>query len=54
MPLDNRSIALPYVDRFADVAAQLPGQQLPWLRDLRAEALERVRQLGLPTVRVER
>jgi Fe-S cluster assembly protein SufD len=54
MPLDNRSIALPYVDRFADVAAQLPGQQLPWLRDLRAEAIERVRQLGLPTVRVER
>ena len=54
MPLDNRSIALPYLDRFAEVAPWLPGQQLPWLRDLRAAAVERVRQLGLPTVRVER
>ena len=54
MPLDNRSIALPYLDRFAEVAAMLPGKQRPWLRDLRAAAVERVRQLGLPTVRVER
>src|SRR5262249_54490899 len=46
--------ALPYLDRFAEVAARLPGQQLPWLRDARAAAVERVRQQGLPTVRVER
>jgi Fe-S cluster assembly protein SufD len=36
------------------VAATLPGQNLPWLRDLRATAIERVRQSGLPTIRNER
>ncbi len=54
MPLDSRSIPLPYADRFDAVAATLPGQNLPWLRDLRAGAIERVRQSGLPTIRNER
>jgi Fe-S cluster assembly protein SufD len=54
MPLDPRSIPLPYADRFDAVAATLPGQHLPWLRDLRTEAIERVRQSGLPTIRTER
>lgn len=54
MPRDNRTIPLPYADRFAAVAATLPGQDLPWLRDLRAQAIERVRQTGLPTIRNER
>lgn len=54
MPRDNRTIPLPYADRFAAVAATLPGRELPWLRDLREQAIERVRQLGLPTIRNER
>ncbi|MGE0117548.1 MAG: Fe-S cluster assembly protein SufD [Dongiaceae bacterium] len=54
MPLDSRSIPLPYADRFEGVAPSLPGHELPWLRDLRAEAIERVRQSGLPTIRNER
>jgi Fe-S cluster assembly protein SufD len=54
MPLDSRSIPLPYADRFEGVAPSLPGHALPWLRDLRAEAIERVRQSGLPTIRNER
>ncbi len=33
MPSSNRSIALPYADRFGAVAASLPGSDLPWLRD---------------------
>ena len=53
MPRDSRTIPLPYADRFAAVAATLPGYNLPWLRDLRAQAIERVRQLGLPTIRNE-
>jgi len=54
MPRDSRTIRLPYADRFAAVAATLPGQELPWLRDRREQAIERVRQLGLPTIRNER
>ncbi|HZF35813.1 MAG TPA: Fe-S cluster assembly protein SufD [Candidatus Angelobacter sp.] len=54
MPRDSRTIPLPYADRFAAVADTLPGHDLPWLRDLRAQAIERVRQLGLPTIRNER
>jgi Fe-S cluster assembly protein SufD len=54
MPRDNRTIALPYADRFAAVAGTLPGCDRPWLRDLRTQAIERVRQLGLPTIRNER
>jgi Fe-S cluster assembly protein SufD len=54
MPLDNRSLPLPYADRFADVGATLPGHDLRWLRDLRTHAIERVRQSGLPTIRNER
>jgi Fe-S cluster assembly protein SufD len=54
MPRDSRTIPLPYADRFATVAAGLPGHELAWLRELRAQAIERVRQLGLPTIRNER
>jgi len=54
MPRDSRTIPLPYADRFAAVSATMPGQNLPWLRDLRAQAIERVRQSGLPTIRNER
>jgi Fe-S cluster assembly protein SufD len=54
MPLDSRSIPLPYADRFAEIAPSLPGHELAWLRDLRAEAIDRVRQAGLPTIRNER
>jgi Fe-S cluster assembly protein SufD len=54
MPRDTRTIPLPYADRFAAVAATMPGQNLPWLRDLRAQAIEGVRQSGLPTIRNER
>src|SRR5262245_40456576 len=54
MPRDIRTIPLPYIDRFAAVAATLPGQELPWLRDVRANVIEHVRQVGLPTIRNER
>jgi len=54
MPLDSRSIPLPYADRFEAAAVDLPGRELPWLRDLRAAAIEHVRQNGLPTTRNER
>jgi Fe-S cluster assembly protein SufD len=54
MPLDSRSIPLPYADRFPDVVENLPGHDLPWMRDLRTHSIERVRQLGLPTIRNER
>src|SRR5262249_45249050 len=32
----------------------LPGHELPWLRDMRAQAIEHVRQMGIPTIRNER
>src|SRR5262245_57467791 len=54
MPRDNRTIPLPYADRFAAVAGILSGHELPWLRDLRAQSIERVRQIGIPTIRNER
>ena len=54
MPSSNRSIALPYADRFASVSASLPGSDLPWLRDIRTEALARFRRQELPSTRVER
>ncbi|MEX1204079.1 MAG: Fe-S cluster assembly protein SufD [Dongiaceae bacterium] len=45
---------LPYAERFAAVAAGLPGQGLPWLAELRADSIARVTALGLPTPRIER
>jgi Fe-S cluster assembly protein SufD len=54
MPSPNRSIALPYANRFAAIAASLPGSDLPWLRDMRTEALARFRRQELPSTRVER
>jgi Fe-S cluster assembly protein SufD len=53
MPLDSRAIALPYAERFAAVAASLPGHDIPWLRELRREAAARFARLGLPSPRVE-
>jgi Fe-S cluster assembly protein SufD len=53
MPLDSRAIALPYAERFAAVAASLPGHDVPWLRELRREAAARFARLGLPSPRVE-
>jgi len=54
MPRDLHPSSFSYADRFADAAPSLPGQHLPWLRDLRTAAIERVRRLGLPTSRAER
>jgi Fe-S cluster assembly protein SufD len=54
MSASNRSITLPYADCFAAVAPTLPGSNLPWLRDLRSEALARFRRQDLPSTRVER
>ena len=49
----DRYIAFPYADRFAAVQAGLPGGALPWLADMRADAIRRVRDDGLPTQRIE-
>jgi len=53
MPRDSRSLPLPYADRFASAQPALPGHDLPWLSDMRSRSIERFRQLGLPTTRVE-
>lgn len=49
----TRSISLPYADRFAQARAALPGQKAPWLARLREDAIERFKEKGLPTIRVE-
>jgi Fe-S cluster assembly protein SufD len=54
VPAPNRSIALPYADRFEAAVPSLPGSELPWLRDLRAQALARFKRQELPSPRVER
>lgn len=54
MPVENRSLPLPYAEGFAPARAVLPGDDLPWLRDMRAQAIERARLSGLPTSRAER
>ena len=54
MPLDHRSIALPYADSFAALAPKLPGAALPWVNDLRSRSAARFARSGLPTQRVER
>ena len=46
-----RYMELPYAETFAEAA--LPGRELPWLEGLRREAIERFRETGLPTPRVE-
>ncbi len=43
----------PYISRFADVAATLPGNGLPWLAELRAGAIEDFAAAGFPTIRSE-
>ena len=42
-----------YVDRFAEVEADLPGRDLAWLRRRRTRAIEAFAAHGLPSTRVE-
>ncbi|MBL6456226.1 Fe-S cluster assembly protein SufD [Belnapia sp. T6] len=42
-----------FLHRFEGLRARLPGQRLPWVQALRAEAAERFRAAGFPTRRVE-
>ena len=49
----DMTTGLPYADRFAAIAATLPGQSVPWLRELREDSFARFSRLGLPTPRVE-
>ncbi len=53
MPLDGRSIALPYADGFPAIAPSLPGHGDRDVRMLREQSIARFRLLGLPTTRVE-
>src|SRR5262245_40195487 len=53
MPPNSRAIALPYAEQFAAVADSLPGHDIPWLRELRRDAVARFTRLGLPSPRVE-
>jgi Fe-S cluster assembly protein SufD len=48
-----RSKPFPYVERFAAVAATLPGADRPKIAGLRAAAAEQARRAGVPTQRVE-
>ena len=45
--------AAAYVDRFAEVEAELPGSDLGWLRRRRTRAIEAFAAGGLPTTRIE-
>jgi len=49
----SRHIDLAYADAYEAARPGLPGSDLPWLGKLRAEALARFREEGLPTQRVE-
>ena len=42
-----------YLDEFSRAKAALPGQHLPWLDDIRAEAVEDFHAHGFPTLRDE-
>ena len=42
-----------YVAEFSRVKATLPGQRLPWLKNIREEALTNFRTRGFPTLRDE-
>ncbi|MEE9301234.1 MAG: Fe-S cluster assembly protein SufD [Alphaproteobacteria bacterium] len=49
----ERGINFPYAEKFGAIAPALPGAGVPWLDRRRREAIERFRDLGLPSVRVE-
>lgn len=42
-----------YLDEFSRAKATLPGARLPWLADIRAEAMEEFHTYGFPTLRDE-
>ena len=43
----------PYLDRFAAIGPSLPGATSPWLAALRHDAIERFKEIGFPTPRLE-
>lgn len=51
----SRQIAaeFPFVERFDEVSAALPGAGLDWLEALRRESLDQFNRLALPSTRVE-
>ena len=49
----NRDTVAAYARRFAKLKASLPGADLPWLSELRADAMEHFRAAGFPTRKVE-
>jgi Fe-S cluster assembly protein SufD len=49
----NTAQLLPFVDRFDEIAPQLAGDALPWVRTLRGSGLAQFRALGVPTAKVE-
>ncbi len=46
-------ITAPYISRFGDIAATLPGVGLPWLAEMRADAIDSFAESGFPTIRTE-
>ena len=46
-------ITAPYISRFAEIAATLPGGGLPWLAEMRAAAIDSFATTGFPTIRAE-
>ena len=42
-----------FLEHFATLEAGLPGCGLPWLEDLRREAIASFEELGIPTTRLE-
>ena len=51
--MKNLQTGSQYTAEYESVAASLPGQQLPWLTALRAEALARFSRQGFPSPREE-
>ncbi|TAK62984.1 Fe-S cluster assembly protein SufD [Methylobacter sp.] len=49
----NTAIASRYTAEYQTIASSLPGQTLPWLRALRAEALAQFAEQGFPSPREE-
>ena len=49
----KRSIALDYAECFENLRDDLPGATRPWLAKLRADAIDRLRDQGLPSQKVE-
>ncbi|MHA1107725.1 MAG: Fe-S cluster assembly protein SufD [Alphaproteobacteria bacterium] len=47
------NITAPYVSRFGEIAATLPGGAQPWLAELRADAIHSFAETGFPTIRTE-